>query len=501
MKKIVVIGDVMLDQWLIGEATRISPEAPVPVLKQIQMPWHFLGGAANVAAGLATLGCRTHLLGAAGVDPEVEVLKGLLNPYVESGHLSFDLPLSNEHHTILKTRVVAGTQQVARFDRDANYSDAGPVLLERLQKLHHHFDALVISDYSKGTISEVLLRGIVELRKDHEFEIFVNAKHNLGRWHSEHGRMTPDYLTVNAQEALCYLNDQPVPLLVLQQGLQPDQLDLGVLARSLGEALRIKGCVVTGGSQGLAFAKSNTPLSWDIFKENGVPANAVDVCGAGDTVLSTFVGSMLKDGYSSFDDRCQTAARYANLAGSMQVGRVGTWQPNWSELFLKNLGQNKFTLAKPELLATVVRGLQREPSNKKVVFTNGVFDVFHPGHLDLLRLSKNEGDFLIVGVNSDESASRLKGESRPRLPLEHRAHVLALQPEVDLVVSFDEDTPEELIKWLSPDVLVKGEQYKGTMIPGEDHVRSCGGRVALIPMVEGWSTTKILETAASGCSD
>lgn len=457
--RVLVAGDAMLDEYWFGDTARISPEAPVPVVRtrsSEQRP----GGAANVALNLAALGARSALAAVVGDDERGTLLTKLL----EERGVQCDLVRSSSVPTIHKLRVLARSQQLLRVDAEQSLSVGAAELAAVFARLVRNTDAVVLSDYAKGSLDRVeeLIAAcraagvpVVVDPKGASFERYRGAhalKPNRGEFESVVGSW--------ASEAELYRKGE---------ALRAD-LDLELL-------------VVSRSEHGMTiFERGTDPVT--------LPAQTrevFDVTGAGDTVVALLAAG-LAAGLSA-----PAAATLANLGASIVVGKIGVATVSRSELLhaLHSQGSGGRGLVElPELLALVAEAKAR---GERVVFTNGVFDILHAGHVSYLEEAKSCGDRLIVAVNSDDSVKRLKGASRPINTLEDRMAVLAGLASVDWVVPFGEDTPADLVAKVLPDVLVKGGDYKVDQIAGGATVLANGGEVRVLGFKPGRSTTAMIE--------
>ena len=462
-----VIGDVMLDRYLWGRVSRISPEAPVPVVK-VESQTYRLGGAANVAANLAALGCRVRLVGAKGTDASGQSISQLLAENKIEDHL---IALPPPHPTIVKTRVMSQGQQLLRLDE----GETGPIdppeskaLLDLALGLIADAGVVILSDYGKGTVDALSCSTIIRHARQKLLPTLVDPK----------GR---DWTRYNG--ATCITpNTAELELITGKQIISDETLmDAG---RELLKGLQIDRLLVTRGPKGMAlFTRSDPPVV--------IPTQALDVfdvSGAGDTVIATVAAGIAAGmGWPQ-------AARLANIAAGIVVGKVGTNPIRAEELAIAlrqggNGTQRKICdLASARFLADAWRAM-----GNSIVFTNGCFDILHAGHIRLLHAAAGEGQRLVVGLNSDSSVRRIKGMHRPILPQQDRAALLAALGCVDMVVIFEEDTPLSLIEALRPDVLVKGADYTREAVVGHELVEGWGGRVVLAPLIENLSTSGIVE--------
>jgi D-beta-D-heptose 7-phosphate kinase/D-beta-D-heptose 1-phosphate adenosyltransferase len=461
--RIVVVGDLILDSYIQGKADRISPEAPIQVL-EIQGERDVLGGAANVAANLKNLGARVELFGVVGDDENGARLRKKLEALeIETTGILTD----GSRPTVNKTRVVAQNQQLVRIDREVRRALDGAVeqrLFETLRPWLGRSDRVILSDYAKGVLSPELLRRIIE---EASVPVLVDPKSkDLDRYRGCR------LITPNRKEA------QEATGVVLRE-----RADLRRAAHILFERLGVQEVVITLGAEGIYYAQNE--------KDHLVPAQAravYDVTGAGDTVIS-LLGFCLAAGIGLGD-----AVRIANAGAGIVVGKMGVAAPSRRELrtyFSSGSTRYMDKLVTPSQAGELAKRIRR--GGEKLVFTNGCFDLIHSGHVEYLRAAKGHGDYLMVGVNSDESVRRLKGPERPILSLEERMAILASLQVVDFVVSFSEDTPESLIQTVDPQILVKGEDWREKGVVGREWVEGKGGMVVLVPLRKGQSTTGVIQ--------
>lgn len=469
---VLVVGDLMLDRYLWGDVERISPEAPVPVVR-LSRETERLGGAGNVAANLAGLGLRPVLAGYVGADADGERLARM---FAEAGIGGDGLVASQVRSTIAKTRVIGGHQQMLRLDREEvtpyrdedrrQLSDKALAILDAARPR-----AIILSDYAKGVLDAALCRRLIEAARARRIPVLVDPK---GRDYAKYRGATT--LTPNKKEAAeaC--------------GVAPHDID-GLLAGAarLAADLQLDFMTVTRGEEGIS-----------LIGGQGVehlPATArqvFDVSGAGDTVIATLAAGLVAGLPPA------AACGLANLAAGIVVGKVGTVPIAREELLhaieVEDAVEQADKVCPPDVLLRRVRAWRGR--GERVVFTNGCFDLLHAGHVTYLEQARRQGDRLVVGLNTDRSVSALKGPTRPVIHENDRARVLAALESVDAVVLFDEDTPIELIRALRPEVLVKGSDYTEDQVVGGGDVKSWGGRVALIPILPGRSSTRILNRIA-----
>jgi len=471
---ILVIGDVMLDRYQWGEVKRISPEAPVPVVKVLSKT-ELPGGAGSVALNLSGLGCPVCLIGLCGKDEAGGRLKEIL----ESKNISTFLQVDKERSTTTKTRVMANNQQLFRLDEEKS-EQATPEIAQRILKQFKEklplYRAVVMSDYGKGVLSSPeMCDQIISLCKKAKIPVIVDPK----------GRNWERY-----RNATCVTPNTAELELVAGQETEGNEQALLQCARSVRKKFDLENLLVTRGPEGMC-------LIIDDKREDIIPAenrrDVFDVSGAGDTVIATLAAS-LAAGFP-----ISKAARIANTAAGIVVGKLGTQPVTFSELEMAlkksgRIGSDKNIAKIFSLDAAITQKQAWLAAGEKTVFTNGCFDLLHPGHIDLLNQARVFGDHLIVGLNTDASVKRLKGAGRPILNENDRAAILGALESVSMVVMFDQDTPRELISALKPDILVKGADYRPEEVVGRNIVESYGGEVRLVELLEGYSTTGIVNS-------
>ncbi|MGA2904767.1 MAG: bifunctional D-glycero-beta-D-manno-heptose-7-phosphate kinase/D-glycero-beta-D-manno-heptose 1-phosphate adenylyltransferase HldE [Candidatus Korobacteraceae bacterium] len=462
---VLVVGDVMLDQYVWGEVERISPEAPVPVLRATlrdQKP----GGAANVAMNLAGLGACVTLVGFAGGDREQETLESLL---ADAGIEPLLTAVPNAP-TTTKLRILSGHQQMMRLDSEAapafSKDDYGR-LLERAFTALPDAAVVVLSDYAKGTLNEAVCQALIREAHQRKIPVLVDPK-------------SQSFSRYRGATAIC----PNLKELAAATGEAAANLDRLLSAgQDLLPSLEVEFIVVTLGEKGIAVLHRNLR-----FHAPAVVRQVYDVSGAGDTVLAVLALAI------ACGVPIETAVQLANIAAGVVVSKVGT-VPIQREELLAALSE-EISLHMDEKVLRLDRLLSRvttwRSTSQRVVFTNGCFDILHIGHIRLLEEARRKGDRLIVGLNSDESVRRLKGPLRPIIAEGERARVLAALSAVDAVVVFDESTPLQLIEAIHPDVLVKGGDYTEDTVVGAREVRAWGGRVELIPLAGDISTTRLI---------
>ena len=460
---VLVVGDVMLDRYWHGPTSRISPEAPVPVVK-VEHLEDRPGGAANVALNIAALGAPACLVGVTGVDEAAESLRHSLQGAGVQTHFQ---QIASQP-TILKLRVMSRHQQLLRLDFEEPFATDAQAMAEQVDALLSGVKVLVLSDYGKGALKnhQVLIqqaraRGIPVLAdpKGKDFSIYRGASlitPNLGEFETIVGHCRDEAELVAKGDALMR------------------ELELGAL-------------LVTRGEHGMTLLRpDHAPLH--------LPARArevFDVTGAGDTVISTLAASL------AAGEELPNAVALANLAAGIVVAKLGTAAISAPELrraVQREAGSERGVVSVDQLLLALE---DARAHGEKIVFTNGCFDILHAGHVTYLEQARAQGDRLVLAVNDDASVSRLKGPGRPINSVDRRMAVLAGLGAVDWVVSFSEDTPENLLRQVKPDVLVKGGDYGIDGVVGADIVRAYGGEVRVLGLVENSSTTAIVEKIRS----
>jgi len=457
---ILVVGDMMLDHYLWGKCERISPEAPVQVV-DIQRESTVLGGAGNVISNLVSLGANVTVASVIGDDLNG---KELLEILLLQGVSTTNMVVQQERKTSKKSRVIASHQQVVRYDSESKESIttvSEAALLERFTHALKDADLVILSDYGKGVLTKTFTCKAIGLAKAQHKPILVDPKGEDYRKYSGATLITP-----NKKEASIATNIAIV-----------DDESLQKAGNVLKESLGLEYALITLSEDGMAiFGETFTKMPT-------VAREVYDVTGAGDTVLAA-LGYALACGQS-----IQEAASFANSAAAVVVGKLGSATVSMDEIEAYEHSLRGATAgSKLKTKEELIRLLQTK-KNQKIVFTNGCFDILHVGHVKYLEIARSFGDILIVGLNSDDSIKRLKGQNRPINPLEDRAYILASLESVSYVVAFEEDTPIELISVIEPDILVKGSDYTDKEVVGS----AIAKEVRLVQFVEGKSTTKIIE--------
>ena len=470
-RRCLVIGDVMLDVFERGRAERLAPDTPAPVVTDVRKE-SSPGGAANVAANLAALGAEVTLLGVVGDDPSgAELLRGLNQIGVRTDNV-FRL---SGRATVMKKRLVAGDATLARVDSGDKEPLMGAAEVEfagRAAALAQSAEVVVVSDYSGGGVTQEVADALAAT--DHGC-VLLDSKDPLRlRWRNL-AAATPNHL--EAQSTLG-----------LRVEVDPSCVDVGTVGEALRDALGVHTLAITLAEEGVVVVDSAGAT-----RLRGRRVANPDVNGAGDTFLAAFALS-LGGGAPP-----RTAARLGIEAATLAVSRAGTTPVGFREL-LQRLPEDSLEVSGPVLgLEEDLERVRR--SGGKVVFTNGCFDLLHRGHLFLLQEARKLGDMLVVGVNSDASARRVKGSGRPVMLEEDRVELLEALPCVDHVVVFDEDTPEALIRRVEPDLHVKGGDHADERLPEESVVEELGGEVVVLPLLPGRSASATIEHIRSAEAD
>lgn len=458
---VLVLGDVMLDRYWSGPASRISPEAPVPVVKVDHIEER-PGGAANVAMNIASLGASVRLVGLTGIDAAADSLKQLLN---QSG-VDCDFVALSTHPTITKLRVLSRNQQLLRLDFEQGFaSTVADPLLERISQALPVIGAMVLSDYAKGALEHV--PSMIQLARKAGIPVLIDPKGaDFSRYRGA-TLLTPNMAEFEVVAGKCHSEAE-----IVQRGMR------------LMEECQLQALLITRSEQGMTLLQPATPPLHLPTRAHEV----YDVTGAGDTVIGVLAAALAAG--NSLEEACF----FANAAASVVVGKLGT--STLSSVELENAvhgrSESGFGIMTQQQLQQAVRAARQR--KEKLVMTNGVFDILHAGHVSYLANARKLGDRLIVAVNSDASAKRLKGDSRPVNPLAQRMMVLSALEAVDWVVDFAEDTPQRLIAEILPDCLVKGGDYQPQDIAGSREVWANGGEVKVLNFEAGCSTSAIIET-------
>ncbi len=456
---ILVIGDLMIDHYLWGKCDRISPEAPVQII-DVQKEEYLMGGAGNVVNNLLSLGANVGICSVIGDDESGEFIGERLG---QKGVKKEGLIIQNGRKTTKKSRIIALHQQIVRVDKENKEDiskESQELILSRIEIVLDFYDTVLLSDYAKGVLTPWLTKSIIKLASSKNKPVLVDPKGSDYSKYKDATLITPNKKEASIATNIDIVNDE----------------ELQKVGMKLKNDLDLKYSLITLSEDGMAIFEK------DMRKIPTLAKEVYDVTGAGDTVLAS-LGFALSCGKDIFE-----AANFANSAAAVAVGKVGSATVSLEEIVLyeHNL-QNKNSSSKIKSANEIVPYLNS--IDKKVVFTNGCFDILHAGHVKYLEEAKSYGDILVIGLNSDTSVKNLKGQSRPINIFEDRATVLAALESVDFVIEFSDDTPYKLIKAIKPDILVKGGDYEGKEVVGSDIAKE----TRLVGFVEGKSTTKIID--------
>ncbi|MBM3886691.1 D-glycero-beta-D-manno-heptose 1-phosphate adenylyltransferase, partial [Candidatus Dependentiae bacterium] len=467
-KSVIIVGDIMVDEYIFGTVSRISPEAPVPVVRE-QRRELYLGGAANVAANCVALGLDTSLIGIVNND---DVYGRGLTSLLKKSELSAEgIVYSGSRKTSSKNRVLAQNHHCLRIDNE----DTQPLtsvefaaVAAQLERLVKPNSIILVSDYAKGVVTPALLEFVKKIAQKNNAVAIADPK---GPSFDKYKGM--DYLKPNMYE-----------FKQLTQALAIDtSASLVEQGRTLCAKLELQGIIVTLGEHGMHFISPTEDIFSPAFKRE-----VYDLSGAGDTVFA-YLAVALAHRVPMVD-----ALKLANKAASIAISHLKTYAVRLEELLDDSNDPDSKIVFDWLKLKQKVETLRME--GRQIVFTNGCFDLLHPGHIKCLHEAKKQGDILVVALNSDDSVRRLnKGPERPLNSLDDRAMIIAGLESVDIVASFDQDTPQEIINLLQPDILVKGGDYRAEEVVGYKEVVSRGGVVSIIPLVEGKSTTSLVKKA------
>ena len=459
---ILVIGDLMIDHYLWGSCDRISPEAPVQVVN-VKKESSVLGGAGNVINNLVTLGSVVDVISVIGNDSVANELKSLLE--------KIDVPTSNlvvenNRKTSKKSRLIASQQQVLRYDMesiDDINENSHKQIIQTLEKNIDKYSSIILSDYGKGVLTTNLTKEIIKIANKNNIKVLVDPK---GKDYSKYkGSYT---LTPNKKEAMEATNIDI-----------KDESSLIEALKSLKTQCSLEVSLITLSEQGIAIFDDELTIKPTVARE------VYDVTGAGDTVIASIAFAL----GNNLD--IKDAIYFANLAAGVVVGKIGSATTTLDEIYEYEYSLHKSNSTSHIKTFDEIKTLSSKlhSQGKKIVFTNGCFDILHVGHVKYLEVAKSYGDVLILGLNADSSVRKLKGPTRPINTQDDRAYILASLESVDYVVIFEEETPYELIKLIKPHVLVKGGDYEGKEVVGQD----IADELKLVQFVDGKSTTNTIK--------
>jgi len=460
--KLLVIGDLMIDQYLWGNCERISPEAPVQIVN-VSHENTLLGGAGNVINNLKVLGAKVDVIGVVGDCKTSDTLKGLLN---DIGVDTKYLITQKNRITSKKSRIIASQQQVVRYDHESTEeidTKSHNFILDTFKKIVKDYEVVLLSDYGKGILTYKLTQSLIKTANNYNKKILVDPKG------LDYSKYKGSYLlTPNKKEA-----SEATKIHI------KDNVSLTKAIVQLKTECKLEVSIITLSEEGIAVYDNNLRTHPTVARE------VFDVTGAGDTILAS-LGFALACEY-----QIDNAVEFSNLAAGVVVGKIGSHTATLNEIIEYESSLNKSTSDEhiKTLSEIITLSTELKARGKKIIFTNGCFDLLHAGHVRYLETAKGFGDVLILGLNSDRSVTTLKGEGRPINTQMDRAYILAALEAVDYVVIFDEDTPYNLIKAIKPHTLVKGSDYKGEEVIGQDIVEE----LKLVEFVEDKSSTLTIE--------
>lgn len=463
-QNILVVGDFMIDKYIDGSVNRISPEAPIPVLS-IDSVKYKLGGAGNVVMNVKSFGANVRCVACIGYDENGTMIADELK---KNGVDTTYIFRTKRQKTICKTRVVSKNQQFIRIDEELIEAPPKEIfnqICAELQQIMSGIDAVIISDYGKGFVSEDIAQTFIKFARSSGIPVIVDPKGSQYQKYAGATICTPNF------KELCEFARKPLK--------KEDEIEKN--CKKMCDSLAIDCVMVTRSEKGISVFDAATG------EKNDYPTfvqEVVDVTGAGDTVIS-----IVAIAYSLGAD-LGYCAKIANKAASIVITKFGVATTTIDEIrFFDSLAKTDKVRSKDSLKMIAMELKKR---GKKVVFTNGCFDILHAGHILTFQRAREYGDILIVGLNSDRSIKRLKGENRPIIDEKNRAKLLSSISYIDFVVIFEEDTPHNLIASIVPDVLIKGADWEGNIV-GSEIVEKNGGAVMTVPLQKGLSTTKIID--------
>jgi D-beta-D-heptose 7-phosphate kinase/D-beta-D-heptose 1-phosphate adenosyltransferase len=464
--KVLVIGDILYDQYIYGDVSRVSPEAPVPILKFLKEEMR-VGGAGNVASNIASLGSQAMLIGFLGDDIKGEFLLKKLN----EKHIFNKIVLLKDQQTITKQRIVSKLQHIVRIDFDNGYvEEKKHSILSLVKENINDYDLIVLSDYGKGTLKEI--EKIIQLANSLNKLIIVDPKGNDFAKYKNCSILTPNLKEFEEIVGKC-----------------SNEHEIISKAKKLNKELKLDALLLTRGEKGMILISKD-----DIVKLDAISRDVFDVTGAGDTVIATLAAS-ISAGY-----QIREALTFANIAAGVAVSKFGTSSVSLNDIQVKlNTNKKNFKNKLIDRIDLISKIEILKKNNPKIVMTNGCFDILHMGHVRYLKEAKSLGDVLLVGLNSDISIKNIKGSQRPINNELSRLEVLSALECVDIITVFDEDTPLEIIKLIKPHVLVKAGDYKSDEVVGSKFVKQNNGKVKILTYYDGYSTTnsikKIIENS------
>jgi D-beta-D-heptose 7-phosphate kinase/D-beta-D-heptose 1-phosphate adenosyltransferase len=466
--KVLCVGDLILDHYVHGNIDRISPEAPIPVLKADDRNYNILGGCGNVARNICSANSKCHLISIVGNDNDGLKIREIIK---EIKNLTFNLIIDKNRCTTKKTRYVCENQQILRVDNEIE-SPISKVLetkiIKLLEKKINDYDVIVLSDYNKGVLTDTLIKKIIKIAQHFKKILIVDPKKKDFSVYAGATFITPNFKELKSSVNTFNINSKN----------NDDNLVIK-LSKQIINKFKFKAVITTRSSDGISVVT-------DVGSFFHLPSEAkevFDVSGAGDTVLA-YLSTSISKGKS-----LESSVKISNIAAGLAVGKFGTSVVSIGEV--DNIKQIKNI--KVVTNQNLSKALKDYDSNKIIGFTNGCFDLLHTGHISYLKSAKQKCDILILGLNSDESIRKLKGKNRPIVELKDRVEILSSFPFIDKIVVFDEVTPIKLIKRIKPNIIFKGKDYKKEDVVGFRESKKWQGRVILIDFIKNKSTTNLIE--------
>ena len=466
--KVLCVGDLILDHYVHGNIDRISPEAPIPVLKADDRNYNILGGCGNVARNICSANSKCHLISIVGNDNDGLKIREIIK---EIKNLTFNLIIDKNRCTTKKTRYVCENQQILRVDNEIE-SPISEVLETKIIKLLKNkindYDVIVLSDYNKGVLTDTLIKKIIKIAQHFKKILIVDPKKKDFSVYAGATFITPNFKELKSSVNTFNINSKN----------NDDNLVIK-LSKQIINKFKFKAVITTRSSDGISVVT-------DVGSFFHLPSEAkevFDVSGAGDTVLA-YLSTSISKGKS-----LESSVKISNIAAGLAVGKFGTSVVSIGEVDNINQIKNIKVVTNQNLS----KALKDYDSNKIIGFTNGCFDLLHTGHISYLKSAKQKCDILILGLNSDESIRKLKGKNRPIVELKDRVEILSSFPFIDKIVVFDEVTPIKLIKRIKPNIIFKGKDYKKQDVVGFRESKKWQGRVILIDFIKNKSTTNLIE--------
>ena len=466
--KVLCVGDLILDHYVHGNIDRISPEAPIPILKANDRNYNILGGCGNVAKNICSANNKCHLISIVGNDDDGLKLKDIMK---KIKNLTSSIIVDPDRCTTKKTRYVCENQQILRVDKEMENPISSAIelkIIKLLKKKINDCNVIVLSDYNKGVLTNNLIKKIIKITRDHKKILIVDPKK---KDFSVYAGAT--FITPNLKEL-----KEATNTIGITTKNNEDNLVLK-LSKKIIDKFDFKAVITTRSSNGISVVT-------DVGRFFHLPSEAkevFDVSGAGDTVLA-YLSSSISKGHS-----LESSIKTSNVAAGLAVAKFGTSVVSMDEIDnIKQIKNNKLITTQD-----ISKILKDYNSEKIIGFTNGCFDLLHTGHISYLKSAKQKCDILILGLNSDESIKKLKGKNRPIVELKDRVEILSSFPFVDKIVVFEEVTPIKLIKKIKPNVIFKGKDYQKKDVVGFYESKKWHGRVILIDFIENKSTTNIIE--------